>query len=472
MDNPNLLFLISFCILIYMVILNLFYSLSLLIAAFVIPKYQKRYYFTKGIKLRLKLAKPISILVPAYNEEKTIVDSLRSFLSLDYENYEVIVSNDGSSDETLDILLSAFELVKVNFSPNDICESKTIKAVYFSKIEPRLVVVDKENGGKADAQNAAARVARFPYLMVVDADTLLDKESLHNMAIRFAAEPDIAALGGIVRVTNGCRIEDGIVKDVGMPRRFIERIQVLEYLRAFLFGRVSLSFMNTLMIISGAFGVFRWEAFRQLGGWNRQAIGEDMDAVMRLHRRIFEKGLSWKVDFVPDPVSWTQVPMTWKSLGDQRERWQRGLMQVIMSNKIMFLNPRYGNVGLIGFPYFVIFEMLSAVVEFLCYPLTIVTFALGYVNVTYVIYFLCLVLVWGLCISFTTVLMQEDIKYRYSKTKDLKILLVIAVFENFGFRQVHSFWRLWGLMKYIFIPSSRSSGMSAWKSIERQGYME
>jgi cellulose synthase/poly-beta-1,6-N-acetylglucosamine synthase-like glycosyltransferase len=455
-----------------MVILNLFYTFSLVVSALIIPKYQKRYFFTKGIKLDLKLSKPISILVPAYNEEKTIVDSLRSFLSLDYERYEVVVSNDGSGDKTMEILKSAYELVEVDFTPNEICKSKPIKAVYFSRIEPKLVVVDKENGGKADAQNAAARVARFPYLLVVDADTLLDKEGLYNMAMRFTAEPDIAALGGIVRVANGCRIEDGIVKDVSMPRRFIERIQVLEYFRAFLFGRVSLAFMKSLMIISGAFGVFRWEAFAQLGGWNRQAIGEDMDAVMRLHRKIFEKGLSWKVDFVPDPVSWTQVPMTWKSLGNQRERWQRGLIQVVMSNKNMFLNPRYGNVGLIGFPYFVIFEMLSAVVEFLCYPLTIVTFVLGIVNMTYVIYFLCLVLVWGLCISFTTVLMQEDVKYRYSTTKDLKYLLGVAVFENFGFRQIHSFWRLWGLMKYIFVPSSRSSGMSAWKSIEREGYME
>ena len=472
MDMENILFFISLGVLIYMIVLNAFYSLNLLMAAIILPVYNKRYFLTKGINIDKNISKSFSILVPAYNEEKTIVDSVNSLLSLDYKNYEVVVANDGSKDKTLDILISTFEFVKVDVRPNDACESKPIKAVYFSRIEPKLVLVDKENGGKPDAQNGAARVARFPYICMVDADTLLDKESLLNLAIRFTAEPDIVALGGIIRVANGCEIENGIVVNVGMPRRFIEKIQVLEYLRAFLFGRVSLAAMKALMIISGAFGVFRWDAFMLLGGWNREAIGEDMDAVIRLQRIISEKGLDWKVDFIPDPVSWTQVPMTWKSLGHQRERWQRGLMQVMLGNLKMLLNPRYGAVGLVGFPYFAIFEMLSAAVEFLCYPLTIMCFAFGIVNVTYMVYFLCLVLVWGLCISFFTIIVQEDIKYRYGTARDLKALLCIAVFENFGYRQIHSFWRLWGMMKYIFVKSSRSSGLSGWTSIQRASFTE
>ncbi|RLC31026.1 glycosyltransferase family 2 protein [Candidatus Woesebacteria bacterium] len=472
MDMENILFFISLGVLIYMIVLNAFYSLNLLMAAIILPVYNKRYFFTKGINIDKNISKSFSILVPAYNEEKTIVDSVNSLLSLDYKNYEVVVANDGSKDKTLDILISTFEFVKVDVRPNDACESKPIKAVYFSRIEPKLVLVDKENGGKPDAQNGAARVARFPYICMVDADTLLDKESLNDLAIRFTAEPNIVALGGIIRVANGCTIENGIVINAGMPRRFIEKMQVLEYLRAFLFGRVSLAAMKALMIISGAFGVFRWDAFMLLGGWNREAIGEDMDAVIRLQRIISEKGLDWKVDFIPDPVSWTQVPMTWKSLGHQRERWQRGLMQVMLGNLKMLLNPRYGAVGLVGFPYFAIFEMLSAAVEFLCYPLTIMCFAFGIVNVTYMVYFLCLVLVWGLCISFFTIIVQEDIKYRYGTARDLKALLCIAVFENFGYRQIHSFWRLWGMMKYIFIKSSRSSGLTGWTSIPRAGFME
>jgi cellulose synthase/poly-beta-1,6-N-acetylglucosamine synthase-like glycosyltransferase len=472
MDMENILFFISLGILIYMIILNAFYSLNLLMAAIILPVYNKRYFFTKGINIDKNISKSFSILVPAYNEEKTIVDSVNSLLSLDYKNYEVVVANDGSKDKTLDILISTFEFVKVDVRPNDACESKPIKAVYFSRTEPKLVLVDKENGGKPDAQNGAARVARFPYICMVDADTLLDKESLNDLAIRFAAEPNIVALGGIIRVANGCTIENGIVTNAGMPHRFIEKIQVLEYLRAFLFGRVSLTAMKALMIISGAFGVFRWDAFMLLHGWNREAIGEDMDAVIRLQRIISEKKLNWKVDFAPDPVSWTQVPMTWKSLGHQRERWQRGLMQVMLGNLKMLLNPRYGAVGLVGFPYFAIFEMLSAAVEFLCYPLTIMCFAFGIVNVTYMVYFLCLVLVWGLCISFFTILVQEDIKYRYGTARDLKALLCIAVFENFGYRQIHSFWRLWGMMKYIFVKSSRSSGLSGWTSIQRASFTE
>lgn len=472
MSWESILFVTSIGILLYMIVLNAFYSLNLLMAAVLIPKFNKRYQLTRGIPVEKHIAKSFSILVPAYNEEKTIVDTLRSLLALDYDDYEVVVANDGSSDNTLQILISTFQFEKVEVMPSDICESKPIKGVYFSRLEPKLVLVDKENGGKADAQNGAARVARFPYICMVDADTLLDRDSLRDLAIRFAAEPKLAALGGIIRVVNGSKVENGIVTQVGMPKKFIERVQVLEYLRAFLFGRVSLSSLKALMIISGAFGVYRWDAFALLRGWNRNAIGEDMDAVVRLHRLIHEKGLDWKVDFVPTPLSWTQVPMTWKSLGIQRDRWQRGLMQVLMGNSKMFFNPRYGAVGVVGFPYFFLLEMLSAVIEFVCYPLTLIAFALGAVNVTFMIYVLCFVLVWGLCISFATIYIQDKIKYRYGTASDLKALLLTAVLENFGYRQVHSLWRLRGLLKYILIKSSRTSGLKGWKSIERAGYTD
>lgn len=472
MELQRLIYWANISILIYMVLLNAFYSLNLLIASVILPRHNKRFWFTRGIRLSKRLSKPISILVPAYNEEKTILESTKSFLSLNYEKYEVIISNDGSKDQTLEKLIEAYHLVKVDIPPNDVCESRPIKAVYFSSLEPRLVVVDKENGGKADAQNAAARVARFPYLCVVDADTLLDKDSLNNMAIRFAAEPTIVALGGIVRVANGCTIENGEVKSVGMPPRMIERIQILEYLRAFLFGRVSLAAMRTLLIISGAFGVFRWDAFTRIRGWNRHAIGEDFDAVTRINRVIFEDKLNWKVDYLLDPISWTQVPMSWRSLGIQRERWQRGLMQVLFGNMKLLMAPQYRTVGLIGFPYFFFFEMMSAAVEFLCYPLTLLSYYLGIINVTHVLFFLALVFVWGLCISFATILIHEDLRYRYHTAKDFIDLVLIAFWENFGYRQIHSLWRLWGAVKYIFVPSSRSSGLSGWTSIARAGFTE
>jgi cellulose synthase/poly-beta-1,6-N-acetylglucosamine synthase-like glycosyltransferase len=472
METARVLSWISLGILFYMIALNLFYTWKLMVSASVLPDRDQRYWFTKGIRLSRKLSKPISILVPAYNEETNIIHSVKSFLSLNYENYEVIVSNDGSKDGTMAKLIAAFELVKVDARPNEACDSKPITAVYFSKIEPKLVVVDKENGGKADAQNAAARVARFPYLCVVDADTLLDKDSLSDLAIRFAAEPTIVALGGIVRVVNGCVVENSEVTQVGMPRRFIERIQVLEYLRAFLFGRVSLAAMNALLLISGAFGVFRRDAFAKIRGWNRQAIGEDMDAVVRIHRVNFEEKLNWKVDYLPHPISWTQVPPTWASLAHQRERWQRGLMQVLFANMKMLLNPRYGSVGLIGIPHFFLLEMPSALIEIACYPLTLLAFALGAVNVAYMVYFLALVLVWGLCISFTTVLLHEDVRYRYRSSRDLKNLLWFALFENIGYRQIRSGWRLWGMLKYFFVPSSRSSGLAGWTAIQRASFTE
>jgi cellulose synthase/poly-beta-1,6-N-acetylglucosamine synthase-like glycosyltransferase len=472
MDPRTLLFVVSVAILIYVAILNLVYTLNLIMAGVLIPRRTKRDRFTHGITIEKSTNKPFSILVPAFNEEKTIIDSVGALLALDYDSYEVIVANDGSSDGTLDVLISTFDFVKVAVAPNDVCECKPIKAVYFSKREPKLVLVDKDNGGKADAQNGAARLARYPYILMVDADTLLDRESLRSLAIRLTAEPQMAALGGLIRVTNGCTIDHGNITHVAMPSRFIERVQVLEYLRAFLFGRVSFSAMHALMIISGAFGVYRWDAFTLLKGWNRKAIGEDMDAVTRLQRAIYEKKLNWKVDFEPGSLAWTQVPMTWKSLGIQRERWQRGLMQVVFHNMKMLLNPRYGSVGLVGFPFFAIFEMLSAIVEFACYPLTIIGFALGVMNATYMIYFLCLVLVWGLCISIATILVHEYVLKRYESTSDLKALLSVAIIENFGFRQVHSYWRLKGTIRYLLDKSSRDTGLAGWKAIERAGFTE
>lgn len=470
MDIPKILYGITLAILAYMVILNLVYSLNLVMAAFLLPNRSKRYRMNQGIALDKTLTKAISILVPAFNEEKTIIDSVNSLLSLDYEAYEIIVANDGSSDGTLQKLIDTFKFVKVDVTPNDVCDSKPIRAVYYSEIEPKLVLVDKENGGKADAQNGAARVARYPHVLLVDADTLLDPESLQNLAIRLTAEPHTVALGGIVRVVNGCTVENGTITNVAMPRRYIERIQVLEYFRAFLFGRMSFAAMNALVIISGAFGVFRWDAFSLLRGWNPHAIGEDVDAVTRLQKDIYEKDLPWRVNFAPSPVSWTQVPVTWKSLGTQRDRWQRGLMQVVLENKRMIFNPRYGNFGLVGFPFFAIFEMLSALIEFLCYPLTIAVFALGIVDLNYMVYFLALVLVWGLCISFATIWLHEFVQHRYGSPGDLKALILIALAENFGFRQIHSYWRLRGTIRYIFDPKTRTTGHTGWEVIEREGF--
>ena len=472
MDPKSLLYVISVVILVYMVMLNGIYTFNLISASFLIAITAKKRRLTKGITIGKSIAKPFSILIPAYNEEKTIVGSIRSILALDYDSYEVIVVNDESKDRTLEVLISTFDFVKVAVAPNDLIESKPIKAVYFSKDEPRLVLVDKENGGKADSQNAGARLARFPYILMVDADTLLDRDSLHMLAVGFTARPELAALGGTVRVANGCSVDNGIVTHVAMPRRYVEQIQVLEYFRSFLFSRVSFSAMNALMLISGAFSVYRWDSFVLLGGWKRDAIGEDIDAVIRLQRLIHEKGLSWRVGFVPDPVSWTQVPMTWKSLGSQRERWQRGLMQVMFENKRMMLNPRYGSVGLIGFPFFAVFEMLSAFVEFACYPLTIAGFALGVLDVPYMLYFLCLVLLWGLCISFSTILVHEYAEHRYTSARDLRALLGVAVGENFGFRQLHAYWRLKGAISYMFNKSSRTTGLRGWDPIERASFGE
>lgn len=383
-------------ILIYMVGLNFFHSIMILIATRAVPYYNKEYFLRKGVFLPDEFKEPFSILVPLFNEEKTILDSVEAFLSVNYHEYEVILVNDGSTDKTLEILKEKFQLTAVAIEPDIIYESKPVKNIYYSRVAPKLVVIDKENGGKADTQNAAANIARYRYFCVLDADTLPDQEILNKIAFKLSSNPDVAALGGTVRVVNDCKIENGIVADILLPRRFLGRVQVVEYLRAFLFGRIGLANINALMIISGAFGVFRRAALEAIHGWNRNAIAEDMDAVVRLHRHIKEKNRPWRILFIPDSVAWTQVPATMEYLSIQRERWQRGLMQVLLKNIGMFLNGKYGRVGIVGFPYFFIFEMISAVIEFACYPMTILCFIFGVIDFKFFLYFFILTFFLGL----------------------------------------------------------------------------
>jgi len=460
----NFIYYFEWFIIAFFVSLNLFYLLLLMISSRAMWEHNVQYALTRGTHLSVRFTKPFSIIVPAYNEGATIVDSVKSFLSLDYPEYEVIVANDGSTDDTLNRLKETYRLVAVDVETDNRYECAPIHAVYFSEIEPRLVVVDKENGGKADAQNASANLARYPYVCAVDADSLLSCDSMSKIMQRFTAAPDNVAVGGIIRLANGCTIVEGEVKEVNMPHGFLERIQVVEYLRAFLFGRVGWSRLNILMIVSGAFGVFRQDLLTLLGGWNKDTVGEDLDIVVRIHRHIRENRLPYSLSFAPDPVCWTQAPGTIKDLSSQRDRWQRGLMETLFANLRMFFNPRYGTIGLIGYPYFFIFEMLGALVEFIGYPIIIICFALGIVDKSFFLLFLAVAIVWGMCISYTAVALEEVSYRRYKKRSDIWRLFAAGFLENFGYRQLHSFWRLKGMLKYIF------GTKSGWGVIKRSSF--
>jgi len=303
------------------------------------------------------MAPPITVIAPAHNEENSIRVAVRNLLELEYPELEVIVVNDGSEDGTLKEMQEEFHLRPVRAVYIPVAKSAPVRGLYRSDTDARLVVIDKEPGGsKADAVNAGLNAATSPYVCVVDADSLLERDALLRMMVPILADPKrVVAVGGIIRVLNGSEIEGGHLRRVRLPHKSIEVIQVIEYLRAFLIGREAWAQGNMLTIISGAFGMFRTDLVRAVGGYRSRAIGEDFDLVARLHRHLLEKGIDYQIRFVPDPMCWTEVPSDLKSLGRQRARWQKGLLDVLWPNRDMLFRPRYGRIGCFALPLFVAF---------------------------------------------------------------------------------------------------------------------
>ena len=409
--------------------------------------------------------KPLSIIVPAYNEAETISDNIRAIMALQYPEFEIIVVNDGSSDNTFEQLHEEFELVPSSRVETSDLETEEIKEIYKSPDYPELTVVDKKNGGKADALNAGINVAQFPLVCNIDADSLIDGEALLKVVEPFTNDWRIVAAGGSIRIANDCEIKGGQVQKVELSSKPLVIFQVVEYLRAFLFGRVGWAALNSLLIISGAFGVFKRKFLVQAGGYSTDTVGEDMELVLKLTRYIKKSGRKFKIVFLPDPVCWTQAPEDRKSLASQRRRWQRGLGESLIKNKEMFLNWRYGLKGLIAFPFFVFVEFLSPIFEFIGYTAVLLTFILGIGNLQiYGLFFVTAILL-GVLLSTISVLFEELTFRKYTKLGDILKLFVFSVLENFGYRQLHTWWRLQGIFDIV-------RGKSEWGEQKRKKFRQ
>jgi cellulose synthase/poly-beta-1,6-N-acetylglucosamine synthase-like glycosyltransferase len=381
------------------------------------------------------LSPPVSVIVPAFAEEATIVASVQAMLALDYPALEVIVVDDGSPDATLERLREAFDLVPATRVPRCALESAPVLGTYVSARDARLVVVAKENGGKADALNAGLRFAWTPLVCSVDADTLLDRRALSRLVWEFASRPDTVAAGGIVRIVNGCTVEDGRVVDVRMPSGWLANLQVMEYLRAFLGGRIGWSRLGMTLIISGAFGLFDRAAVVAAGGWDPTSVGEDAELVLRLHRHRRDQGLECRIMFFPDPICWTEVPSTAATLTRQRDRWQRGLMQMLFRHRGMIGRPRYGAVGMFAMPFFLVFEAIGPLVEVIGYAAFGLSCVLGIASLEQVLRFMAIAIGFGFCISYIALLMEERAFQRYPGWRSLGRLLALSLVENLGYRQ-------------------------------------
>ena len=397
------------------------------------------------------VAVPISVLVPAYNEAATIVANVRSMLFLQYPDVEIVVINDGSSDNTLEVLIEAFSLKPVSRAHEIRVPHAPMRGLYASKLYPGLLVVDKENGkGKADATNAGVNFSRNPLYCVVDADSLLEPEALLRSVRPFMENPaEMVAVGGTIRVLNGCTVVDGQIVDVALPNRFLPLVQSLEYIRAFLMARLAWSHWGMLSIVSGAFGIFRRDLTIEVNGFSRDTVGEDYDLVVKLHRHMMDNNKPYAMRYVPEPVCWTEAPETLNILGNQRKRWQRGAIEVMLKNRSMVLNPRYGKFGMLGLTNNLLVDVIGPIAELLGYLLIPLFWSMGVLNFTYIAALIAIFMVFGVFISVSTLILEEMELKRMPRASDLAWLGLMAVVENFGYRQLNSIWRMMGSWQFL-----------------------
>lgn len=433
----------------YFILLFGTYALLNMISLFAVHRHMQEAANRVVPKNYLPMLPAVSVLVPAYNEENTIVDALQSLLQLDYNEFEIIVINDGSKDGTMGALRQGFDLHPHPENYRTAIPTKTVKGIYRSARYPNLWVLDKANGGKADALNAGINMSRFALFCGIDADSVLQRDSLQRVMIPFLEDRDTIAAGGTVRILNGSEIRDGFLRDTQLPKAWLPRLQIVEYLRAFLFGRMGWSPMNALLIVSGAFGVFRKRTVIEAGGYQANTIGEDMELITRMHLLMRRKKQRYRITFVPDPVCWTEAPEDFKTLGNQRIRWQQGLLESLWHNRRLCFNRRGGLVGWVAYPFMLLFEAIGPIIEIAGYALTLYLLLTGQLAQPALLAFLGAAIVLGMLVSIMAILLEEMTFRVYKKPSSIIILLVSALAENLGYRQLNSWWRLRGIWRWL-----------------------
>ncbi|SIT72128.1 glycosyltransferase family 2 protein [Edaphobacillus lindanitolerans] len=451
-------------IFVYMLIVIVAYSLMFLFALLELKK--QRRLDRRELDERFVDAfysKPVSILVPAYNEQAGVVASIHSLLNLDYPQTELLVIDDGSKDETAAVVIRQFDMEPAEKPVMPQLRTKPVKEVYRSRIHPNLWLIRKENGGKGDALNVGINYARYPYFCTIDGDSILDTRSLLRvMKPIMTSNGQVVAAGGNVRIVNGLSVEYGAVDDVRLSGRALVVMQVVEYLRAFLMGRIALSKFNMVLIISGAFSVFSKKFAIAAGGYNTTTIGEDMEMVVKIQRFLKEQKLNNRVEFVPDPVCWTEAPQSLSILRRQRRRWHQGLLESLWAHRRMTFNPKYGAVGMISFPYFWLVECFGPVIELGGYLYVILAFFLGGVYYEYAVLLMLLFILYGTVFSIGSVLLESWSLNAFPKRRDVLRMMALSLTEVAWYKPLTLFWRIEGLVRSMF-------RISSWGEMERIG---
>ncbi|GAA2106908.1 glycosyltransferase [Microlunatus panaciterrae] len=448
----------------YFVFANGFQTLLLSCAWVEMVRHRRAIWAARGQRLLTSSATPrVSVLAPAYNEAATVAASVRSLLTLSYPNLEVVVINDGSSDATLALLQEEFDLQAVHPAFGGKISTQPVLGLYRSRRHRSLVVVDKVNGGKADSLNAGLNVASGSLICAIDADTLIEPDAFLRLVRPFIADEDTVAAGATIHVVNGSVVSNGRVVQHRAARKILPGIQTMEYLRSFLFGRLGWNRLGGNLIISGAFGMFRRDAVLGTGGYRHDTVGEDMELVVRLRRRGLETSGPAKVVFVPDPIAWTEVPESARTLGRQRDRWQRGLADVMWRHRGMIGNPRYGRLGLVAAPYFLVVELFGPVLQVVGVAGLVLSMFLGALNWQFAALFLLLSYGWGVVLTGSALVMHQWSSEEPFETRDLPRLLAFCLAENLGYRQLNVLWQIKGMWRYL-------RGRKDWGTMVRVGF--
>jgi len=481
----------------YFILFNTF-NLFFIIIAFASVKrlVTARGYEDFDIAMVSPFTPPLSIIVPAYNEEKTIVESLKSLLKLKFPRLEILIVNDGSKDRTLDVLKQAFNMKRIDVNYIEKITTARVRGYYVTREGlpghiQRFVLIDKENGGKADALNAGINASFCPYFVSIDADSIIDEAALLQAFRSVLDHEDIVAIGGQVAIVNNSEVSAGQVIQPKIPKKWVVRFQIVEYIRSFTMGRTALSHLRSVLIISGVFGIFNKDFVQKIGGYltrnltskiaseytgqKVETVCEDMEIIVRIQRYIREKKLKKRIAYVPHPLAWTEAPEVLQSLSKQRNRWQRGLIETMIYHRKMLFNKNYGRIGLFAFPYFFIFELLGAPIEFLGYLTLPLLFYFDNLNYTYLFLFTAVAIIYGIFISVLSVVIsawpektaETDMSGKsliyYQGIKEIGILVIAAILENLGYRQLTVWWRMKAIMDFF-------KGKKGWEKFERKGF--
>lgn len=446
----------------------------ILVFSFIGVTKQSKYWNLKKITFLFKksIMPSISVIAPAFNEEATIIESANSLLNLKYPDYELIIVNDGSRDNTLQALIQYYDLEKVDVIIDDKLKTMPIRGVYRNKTMPKLIVVDKVNGGKADSLNSGINISSKDYFCGIDADSLLETDALLKLTSQMVDEEvECPAMGGNIFPVNGCSVDKGMLTRLKIPNNNIARIQTIEYIRAFMAGRVGWAYLDCLLIISGAFGLFKKDRIIEIGGYltssgkyKKDTVGEDMELVVRLSRHMIEKKEKFKINYAFNANCWTEVPESYNILKKQRDRWHRGLIDILIFHKKIIGNPKYGKIGVIAFPYFFIFEMMGPLVEIQGYFMIVLAVIFGILNTKIALLLFISTILMGILISLSSLFMAEK-ETEYFTIKELMILILYSFIENFGPRQLISLWRVSGYINSLKKPKG-------WGKMERKGFLD